>query len=105
MQAFHKSHAPNLKCLLGLDDCNDTAASASPVATEVRDGIDNDCNGSTDEGVELTFYLDYDQDGFGDQSLLLDALSPNYTTNDLDCDDGLVLSFPNASEIAMPRQH
>ena len=87
--------------VLNPDDCNDTSAAASPVGTEVCDGIDNDCNGQSDEGVELTFYLDYDQDGFGDpnQPYFGCAQPQFYTTNDLDCDDGSVLSFPNASEI------
>ena len=83
------------------DDCNDSSAAASPVATEICDGIDNDCNGATDEAVELTFYLDYDQDGFGDPNQPYNGCSQPqfYTTNDLDCDDTSVFSFPNASEI------
>lgn len=83
------------------NDCNDNAASASPVATEVCDGIDNDCNGSIDESVELTFYLDYDQDGFGDaNNPYYGCAQPQfYTTNDLDCNDTSTLAFPNASEI------
>ena len=32
-------------------DCNDSNASINPSATEVFDGIDNNCNGQTDEGV------------------------------------------------------
>jgi uncharacterized protein (TIGR02145 family) len=31
-------------------DCNDTNASVNPAATEIEDGIDNDCNGDLDEG-------------------------------------------------------
>jgi len=31
-------------------DCNDTNASVNPAATEIGDGIDNDCNGDLDEG-------------------------------------------------------
>ena len=30
------------------------------------DGLDNDCDGETDEGVQLTFYGDSDGDGVGD---------------------------------------
>lgn len=32
-------------------DCNDMSAAASPVGTEVCDGLDNDCNMAVDDGV------------------------------------------------------
>ncbi len=35
-------------------DCNDGNAAIKPGATEVCDGVDNDCNGSTDEAPLLT---------------------------------------------------
>lgn len=47
-------------------DCNDNAATAHPGGTEVCDGLDNDCNGSVDEGVgDTTYYFDSDGDGYG----------------------------------------
>ena len=39
------------------DDCDDLEASAFTGATGC-DGVDNDCNGQTDEGVLLSWYLD-----------------------------------------------
>jgi hypothetical protein len=38
-------------CDLG-DDCNDNDAAINPGATEVCDGVDNNCNGEIDEGCE-----------------------------------------------------
>jgi hypothetical protein len=43
-------------------DCNDNNAAVNPGATEVCNSIDDDCDGSTDEGVLLTFYADVDGD-------------------------------------------
>ena len=34
------------------DDCDDTSSAAYPGATEVCDGVDNDCNGVVDDGAE-----------------------------------------------------
>lgn len=39
--------------LLGTD-CDDTSSSNGPLGTEVCDGVDNDCNGLTDEGCPPT---------------------------------------------------
>ena len=40
--------------VLNDDDCDDTNASVYPVATEVCDGLDNNCNGQVDEAREGT---------------------------------------------------
>ena len=60
-------------------DCDDTNPLVNPTVTEVCDGIDNDC----DSMVDVKFYLDADQDGFGDYGYSIDACSPpdGYTDN------------------------
>src|SRR5216117_3885508 len=47
-------------------DCNDANASVHPGATEICDGIDNNCEGQIDEGFpSVTYYRDADSDGYG----------------------------------------
>ncbi len=77
-------------------DCNDDNAAIKPGATEICDGIDNNCDGSTDEGVQTTYYRDMDGDGFGNPSNTTMACSPptGYVTNNTDCDDNDALEFP-----------
>lgn len=45
-------------------DCNDASIRTHPLATEVCDLADNDCDGSVDEGMTGTYYLDADADGY-----------------------------------------
>jgi hypothetical protein len=59
-------------------DCNDNNAGVNPAATEVCNSIDDDCDGSTDEGFDL------DNDGF--------------TTCNGDCDDNNNTVYPGATE-------
>ncbi|WP_224367505.1 RCC1 domain-containing protein [Hyalangium versicolor] len=71
-------------------DCNDNNSSAHPGGTEVCDGVDNNCNGSIDEGIPLnTFYRDADGDGRGNPSVSTQAcLAPaGYVSNSSDCND------------------
>ena len=52
------------------EDCDDTNADNHPGADEWCDGVDNDCDGETDEddAVDaLIWYRDADEDGYGDQ--------------------------------------
>ena len=66
----------------GGPDCDDTDASVYPGAPEVCDGVDDDCDGTVDEGTEC-----YDDDGDG------------YTEIGGDCDDGDLTVNPNTIEI------
>ncbi len=67
--------APMIGFVLNAGDCDDGDPAVNPLASEVCDGLDNDCDGNVDEG--------YDLDGDG------------YTSCGDDCDDG----DPAAAEI------
>lgn len=73
-------------------DCNDhltTGAMINPLATEVCNLTDDNCDGSTDEGVQTVYYADVDGDGFGsEQSVVYGCMPPNgYVTDSTDCND------------------
>ena len=86
-------------------DCDDTAAGISPAATETCNGKDDNCDGVTDEmGAQgcAKYYLDKDQDGFGDPTtgICLCAGNPLASTQDsTDCNDGSAAAHPGAPEI------
>jgi len=82
-------------------DCNDNNHLINPAASEICDGIDNNCNGMTDEGVQTTFYRDMDGDGFGNPAVTQLACSApmGYVANDDDCDDTNGAVKPGATEV------
>jgi hypothetical protein len=75
-------------CTLG-PDCNDNNSAIHPGATEVCNGIDDNCNGQTDEGVKATFYRDADNDTFGTPAETIQACTEpaGYVSDNSDCDD------------------
>ncbi|MFM9948994.1 MAG: MopE-related protein [Saprospiraceae bacterium] len=77
-------------------DCNDGAATINPAATEICDGVDNDCDSQTDEGVQTTYYRDMDGDGFGNPAMTQSACTQpgGYVSNNSDCDDNDALEKP-----------
>ncbi len=70
-------------------DCNDNSTAIKPGIPEVCNGVDDNCNGSTDEGVLTTYYADVDQDGFGNPGNTTQACSQpgGYVTDNTDCND------------------
>jgi streptogramin lyase len=82
------------------NDCNDNNTAINPGVAEVCDGIDNNCNGQVDEGVQLTFYLDSDTDTYGDPAVTTESctLPSGYVTNSADCNDADALINPAAAE-------
>lgn len=82
-------------------DCNDDDPSIHPGAAETCDGVDNDCDGETDEGLLTTYYEDYDGDGYGNIGSTVEACSQptGYVTNSDDCNDRSSLTYPGAIEI------
>ncbi len=89
---------------LSYADCDDNNPAINPDAAELCDGIDNNCNGLVDDGIEtFTYFLDVDGDSFGDAAASLDTClaSPpeGYAGNGLDCDDGNAGLNPDAVEV------
>jgi len=83
-------------------DCDDADPEINPAATEICDGIDNNCNGQTDEGLTfIDYFLDNDNDGFGDpNNIINDCLQPSgYVTDNTDCDDNDANINPAATEV------
>jgi hypothetical protein len=81
-------------------DCDDTAENVYPGATEFCDEQDNDCDGSVDENVELTWYADADDDGYGDAASPTSACTQptGYVSDASDCDDTDPAASPAAVE-------
>lgn len=86
------------------DDCDDTDGAFNPDAPEICNGLDDNCDGQADEGLVITtYYLDTDNDGFGDSATGLDTClteaPAGYVTNADDCDDTMQEISPNAVEV------
>ena len=80
-------------------DCDDSTDARAPGRGEVCDGLDNECNGETDDAPVdgETFYEDRDGDGFGSPDRPVVACSQPPRTTDLsgalDCADDTAEAF------------
>ncbi len=85
------------------DDCDDDDAAINPVASELCDDVDNDCDSVVDDSAidPTTWYYDDDGDTFGDASVTFAACDApaGYVTNATDCDDSSAASFPGGIEL------
>jgi hypothetical protein len=85
-------------------DCDDGEPLIHPGATEICDGVDNDCDGDLDEedafGCEA-HYADLDGDGHGvlaDSRCLCDGEAPHTSLSGGDCDDTNPFIHPDHAE-------
>ena len=84
------------------EDCDDSDPDIHPEAPEQCNDVDDDCDGVVDDDPEvITWYLDFDDDGFGDPDVETEScLHPDgYVSNDADCDDGSADVSPTTPEL------
>jgi len=77
-----------------------TCVGAISPATEVCNGVDDDCDGLVDEGVKTPFYRDADGDGFGTAASHVNACAApaGHVRSGTDCNDGAAAVNPAATE-------
>ncbi len=95
------SCVPQAGFIANKTDCNDANAAIHPGAVEVCDGVDNDCDGVVDEGVQTIYYADADGDGYGSNTVSTNACSSpqGYVTINGDCNDNNPAVNPGVTEI------
>ncbi|MEM9194754.1 MAG: MopE-related protein, partial [Myxococcota bacterium] len=84
-------------------DCDDMQSVVHPGEAEGCDQLDNDCDGTVDEGALRSFHPDIDFDGFGDAMAMpvMQCAPPimgTFVENAGDCDDGDFGISPAADE-------
>jgi len=94
--------SPGPNYVLTTGDCNDNNNAMYPGNTEICDNLDNDCDGSVDEGIAvLTYYQDLDGDTFGNLAVSISSCTvpQGYVLNNTDCNDQNANINPNAIDI------
>ncbi len=79
-------------------DCDDADASVHPAAAEVCNGIDDNCDGDTDEGVSTTLFQDSDGDGYGSVEVQGCEETSELVAEGGDCDETDAEVNPGATE-------
>lgn len=82
-------------------DCDDLDPGVFPGQDETCNGIDDDCNGEIDEGVQNLYYRDIDADGYGRDDVTTEACSlpAGYATQPGDCNDSRADINPGEQEV------
>ncbi|MCO4770077.1 MAG: lamin tail domain-containing protein, partial [Deltaproteobacteria bacterium] len=86
---------------VGGDDCDDTLSYRSPGATEICDGIDNDCNSSADFSDGSGDEDDTDSDSYVDCTPFVNSDGGGGFVGGDDCDDAVGTTFPFAGDSAV----
>jgi hypothetical protein len=84
-------------------DCDDEDPSVNPEGVEDGcDNVDDDCDGTVDEGFSTAFYVDGDEDGYGNpdtEQLACESPGDAFVENDFDCDDDDPAVNPLAADV------
>ncbi|MFH1404976.1 MAG: putative metal-binding motif-containing protein [Patescibacteria group bacterium] len=86
------------------EDCDDTNASTYTGATEMCNGVDDDCDGITDENDAQdaqTLFFDQDGDGFGNPKVSIRSCVEiaGYVLDNTDCNDMSSVAHLGATEV------
>ncbi len=82
------------------DDCDDAVATTFPGAIEICNAVDDDCNGTIDDNLQIRVFADVDGDQHGDPAtpLLACGVGPGQAASGDDCDDHAASTYPGAPE-------